>query len=147
MMGRQTGDQSQLFYLFNLEDRIPASRLLRRINPVVTRVLNAQKFGDQEQRVEGVVRHGGSLTSSGAIIRVPINAVSRHCSVNDTPASPPPSQISQQGRPALSSCKMNSFGSFRSPNRISRAPVFDWSQILQLWDTPSRMMRPRFFKV
>ena len=39
MMGRQTGDQSQLFYLFNLEGRIPASHLLRRINPVVTRVL------------------------------------------------------------------------------------------------------------
>lgn len=38
-MGRQTGDQSQLFYLFNLESRIPASHLLRRINPVVTRVL------------------------------------------------------------------------------------------------------------
>ena len=34
MMGRQTGDQSQLFYLFNLEERIPASHLLRRINPV-----------------------------------------------------------------------------------------------------------------
>ena len=39
MMGRQTGDQSQLFYLFNLEERIPASHLLRRINPVVTQVL------------------------------------------------------------------------------------------------------------
>ena len=39
MMGRQTGDQSQLFYLFNLEERIPARHLLRRINPIVTRVL------------------------------------------------------------------------------------------------------------
>jgi hypothetical protein len=39
MMGRQTGDQSQLFYLFNLEGRIPANDLLRRIDPVVTRVL------------------------------------------------------------------------------------------------------------
>ena len=39
MMGRQTGDQSQLFYLFNLERRIPADNLLRRINPVVTRIL------------------------------------------------------------------------------------------------------------
>jgi transposase len=39
MMGRQTGDQSQLFYLFNLEQRIPAGHLLRRMNPVVTRVL------------------------------------------------------------------------------------------------------------
>jgi transposase len=39
MMGRQTGDQRQLFYLFNLEERIPERHLLRRINPVVTRVL------------------------------------------------------------------------------------------------------------
>jgi len=39
MMGRQTGDQSQLFYLFNLERRIPADHLLRRINPVVARLL------------------------------------------------------------------------------------------------------------
>jgi transposase len=39
MMGRQTGDQSQLFYLFNLERRIPSSHLLRRINPVVTQIL------------------------------------------------------------------------------------------------------------
>ena len=39
MMGRQTGDQSQLFYLFNLEGRIPARHLLRRINPIVTRIL------------------------------------------------------------------------------------------------------------
>jgi transposase len=38
-MGRQTGDQSQLFYLFNLERRIPAGHVLRRINPVVTRIL------------------------------------------------------------------------------------------------------------
>ena len=30
MMGRQGGDQSQLFYLFNLERRIPADHLLRR---------------------------------------------------------------------------------------------------------------------
>ena len=33
MTGRQRGDQSQLFYLFNLERRIPACHLLRRINP------------------------------------------------------------------------------------------------------------------
>ena len=39
MMGRQTSDQSQLFYLFNLERRIPTSHLLRRINPVVTQIL------------------------------------------------------------------------------------------------------------
>jgi transposase len=39
MMGRQTSDQSQLFYLINLEQRIPADHLLRRINPTVTRIL------------------------------------------------------------------------------------------------------------
>ncbi len=39
MMGRQTGDQSQLFYLFNLEERIATGHLLRRINPVVTQIL------------------------------------------------------------------------------------------------------------
>src|SRR5262245_16413612 len=39
MMGRLTGDQSQLFYLFNLEGRIPARHLLRRINPIVTVIL------------------------------------------------------------------------------------------------------------
>ena len=38
-MGRQSGDQSRLFYLFNLERRIPAGHLLRRINPVVTGIL------------------------------------------------------------------------------------------------------------
>jgi transposase len=39
MMGQQTVDQSQLFYLFNLEQRIPAGHLLRRINPIVAQVL------------------------------------------------------------------------------------------------------------
>jgi transposase len=39
MMGRQTVDQGQLFYLFNLEEQIPADHLLRRLNPIVTRVL------------------------------------------------------------------------------------------------------------
>jgi transposase len=39
MMGRQNVDQSQLFYLFNLEERIPGRHLLRRINPTVTRIL------------------------------------------------------------------------------------------------------------
>jgi len=39
MMGRQTVDQSQLFYLFNLEEQIPADHLLCRLNPIVTRVL------------------------------------------------------------------------------------------------------------
>jgi len=39
MMGRQSVDQSQLFYFFNLEQRIPADHLLRRINPIVGWVL------------------------------------------------------------------------------------------------------------
>ena len=39
MMGLQTGNQGQLFYLFNLERRIPASHLLRQINPIVMQVL------------------------------------------------------------------------------------------------------------
>jgi hypothetical protein len=37
--GLADGDQRQLFYLFNLERRIPASHLLRRINPIVMQVL------------------------------------------------------------------------------------------------------------
>jgi transposase len=45
MMGRQTGDQSQLFYAFNLEDRIPDRHLLRRINPIVTGVLGELREG------------------------------------------------------------------------------------------------------
>jgi len=40
MMGRQRGDQSQLFYVFNLEERIPDRHLLRRINPIVTGALH-----------------------------------------------------------------------------------------------------------
>src|SRR3981189_514001 len=47
MMGRQTVDQSQLFYLFNLEGSIPARHLLRRINPTVTRILT-----DLRERLE-----------------------------------------------------------------------------------------------
>src|SRR5262252_1595312 len=39
MMGSPTVDQSQLFYLFNLEEQIPTDHLLRRLNPIVTRVL------------------------------------------------------------------------------------------------------------
>ncbi len=42
-------DQSQLFYLFNLEDRIPARHLLRRMNPTVTRIL-----GDVREKLEPV---------------------------------------------------------------------------------------------
>src|SRR5437773_9979786 len=39
MMGRQEADQGQLFYLFNLERRVPADHLLRRINPAVAQIM------------------------------------------------------------------------------------------------------------
>ena len=32
MMGQQTADQSQLFYEFHLEERVPPDHLLRRID-------------------------------------------------------------------------------------------------------------------
>jgi len=35
MMGRQKGDQSQLFYAFHLDDVVPADHLVRRINAVL----------------------------------------------------------------------------------------------------------------
>jgi hypothetical protein len=55
-MGRQTCDQSQLFYLFNLEERISGPICCRRINPVVMRVL-----GDLRNR--GPVRCGRQALS------------------------------------------------------------------------------------
>src|ERR1700684_2434651 len=39
MMGRQTGDQTSLFYEFRLDARIPKDHLLRRINLFLTPVL------------------------------------------------------------------------------------------------------------
>lgn len=39
MMGRQTADQRQLFYQFNLDERIPMGHLLRRIDVFVVRAL------------------------------------------------------------------------------------------------------------
>ena len=39
MMGRQDADQGQLFYLFNLEGRIPGDHLLRRLNSVVAQIM------------------------------------------------------------------------------------------------------------
>ena len=38
-MGQQSGDQSRLLYSFNLDDLVPDQHLLRRTNPIVTRVL------------------------------------------------------------------------------------------------------------
>src|SRR5512147_81212 len=39
MMGRQRADQAQFFYSFQLEERIPASHLLRKINVFVSKAL------------------------------------------------------------------------------------------------------------
>jgi len=39
MMGRQTADQTRLFYEFHLEDRVPNNHLLRRINGTVAAAL------------------------------------------------------------------------------------------------------------
>ena len=70
MMGRQTVDQSQLFYLFNLEEQIPADHLLRRLNPIVTRVLMAL-LG------KGTAN---TLTASTPRRRLRSSASSAHCS-------------------------------------------------------------------
>ena len=48
MMGRQTGDQSQLFYLFNLEERISGPICGRRINPAVTRICAIEGRSDAD---------------------------------------------------------------------------------------------------
>jgi transposase len=39
MMGRQRADQGQFFYSFHLEERVPASHLLRKINVFVSKAL------------------------------------------------------------------------------------------------------------
>jgi len=66
MMGRQSGDQSRLFYLFNLERRIPAGHLLRRINPVVTRIL-----GELRENLEPFYSEvGGPLIDPELMIRM-----------------------------------------------------------------------------
>jgi hypothetical protein len=41
MMGRQIGDQTNLFYEFRLDDRIPKGYLLRRINVFLGPVLES----------------------------------------------------------------------------------------------------------
>jgi len=39
MMGRQRNDQAQFFYAFHLDERVPTSNLLRRIDVFVTQAL------------------------------------------------------------------------------------------------------------
>jgi hypothetical protein len=64
MLGRQTGDQSQLFYLFNLERRIPAGHLLRRINPAGAK-LGYRQQSNRAQRLQRLHHLGG-------VIKVPV---------------------------------------------------------------------------
>ncbi len=39
MMGRQSADQAQFFYSFNLDERVPETHLLRRIDVFVRQAL------------------------------------------------------------------------------------------------------------
>ncbi len=61
MMGRQTADQTRLFYEFHLEDRVPANHLLRRINVFVTAAL-----GDLHKELAPLLQpHRPSFDRSG----------------------------------------------------------------------------------
>jgi hypothetical protein len=64
MMGLQTGDQSRLFYSFNLEGRIPEHHLLRRLNPIVTRVLVERQNPPENCKRVCTPASGRSKTSS-----------------------------------------------------------------------------------
>src|SRR5476651_2637865 len=55
MMGRHTSDQRQLFYLFNLEERIPSGHLLRRINPIVNPRYDRIPSGHLLRRINPIV--------------------------------------------------------------------------------------------
>lgn len=54
MMGRQTADQAQLFYSFNLDERIPKTHLLRRIDVFATKAL-----ADVHRELAGFYSHTG----------------------------------------------------------------------------------------
>ena len=54
MMGRQRADQAQFFYSFHLEERIPASHLLRKINVFVSKAL-----ADMHREMAGFYSHTG----------------------------------------------------------------------------------------
>jgi hypothetical protein len=66
MLGQQRGDQSQLFYLFNLEERIPARYLLRRINLIVTRVV-----ADLREKLKPFLAIGRVLSRASPFISMP----------------------------------------------------------------------------
>ena len=54
MMGRQTADQSQLFYEFHLEERVPPDHLLRRID-----VFTAAALADLRHKLAEHYSHTG----------------------------------------------------------------------------------------
>ena len=54
MMGRQTADQARLFYAFNLEERVPADHLLRRID-----VFAAAALADLRHKLADHYSHTG----------------------------------------------------------------------------------------
>ena len=72
MMGRQAVDQGQLFYLFNLERRIPVRHLLRRINPIVARILADLRDKLHRLRIARLGRRhtlGGKLFDRAFVLR------------------------------------------------------------------------------
>jgi transposase len=66
MIGRQAGDQSQLFSSFNREEHIPAGHLRRRIHPIATRVL-----ADLGEKLKPLYRETGrSSIDPGLMLKV-----------------------------------------------------------------------------
>ena len=65
MIGQQRGDQRQLFYLFNLESRIPPDHLLCRINLIVNSMWVGAVVGNaRRQKNQGL--QGGQADKSSA---------------------------------------------------------------------------------
>ena len=57
-MGRRDCDQGELFYAFNVQDRIPANHLLRRIDPFRRHlILHKDTFGVTRDRSRRVGRN------------------------------------------------------------------------------------------
>jgi hypothetical protein len=67
MMGLQTGDQRQLFYLFNLEER---GHLLRRINPIVMRALVELRENAPRSRTSPGLNHSLDIVNNCRSIEV-----------------------------------------------------------------------------
>src|SRR6476620_5929420 len=89
MMGRQTGDQSQLFYLFNLEERIPAGHLLRRI--ATRRHSHPQQIAAYSitSSVRASRDSGGSRPRDFAVLRLITNSNLVECCTGSSPGFSP----------------------------------------------------------